>query len=137
LYDLVADPYELTSRHADPSLAGVKAELARRLALLRGCRGAACRAGARVALALSYRSGRSRCTRSTVRVAVRGPDAAKAVRAEFRLAGRRFRVDARRPFTASVAGRRLATRRTTLLRVALMFADGREQTLDRGLRSCR
>ena len=137
LYDLVADPYELTSRHADPSLAGLKAELARRLALLRGCRGAACRAGARVALSLRYRGGPARCARSTVRAAVRGLDAGKAVRAEFRLAGKRLRVDSRRPFTASAARRRLPTRRATLLRVALTFADGREQTLDHRLRACR
>jgi N-acetylglucosamine-6-sulfatase len=136
LYDLANDPYELTSRHADPALAAIKAELARRLALLRTCRGAACRAGARVGLALRYRAGRRGCVRSTVGVAVRGGDAGKAARAEFRLAGRRLRVDLRRPFTASVARSRLAARRTRLLRVALRFADGREQTLDRALRAC-
>jgi len=135
LYDLARDPYELTSRHADPALAGIKAELARRLAKLRTCRGAACRAGARVALTARYRAGRARCVRSNVRVGLRGADVTRVTRAEFRLAGRRLRVDARRPFTATVAKGRLA-RRGRLLRVALTFADGREQTLDRSLRRC-
>jgi len=135
LYDLARDPYELTSRHADPALAGIKAELARRLAKLRTCRGAACRVGARVALTARYRAGRARCVRSNVRVGLRGADVTRVTRAEFRLAGRRLRVDARRPFTATVAKGRLA-RRGGLLRVALTFADGREQTLDRSLRRC-
>ena len=44
LYDLVADPDELTSRHLDPTYAAVEADLARRLAALRSCSGASCRA---------------------------------------------------------------------------------------------
>jgi N-acetylglucosamine-6-sulfatase len=43
LYDLTRDPYQLTSRHADPAYAGVKADLALRLAHLRACSGATCR----------------------------------------------------------------------------------------------
>jgi arylsulfatase A-like enzyme len=43
LYDLRADPWELTSRHADPRYAQVKAALARALARLRDCAGARCR----------------------------------------------------------------------------------------------
>ena len=45
LYDLVRDPNQLDSRHADPAYAGVGAELAARLAVLRSCAGAACRRG--------------------------------------------------------------------------------------------
>jgi N-acetylglucosamine-6-sulfatase len=43
LYDLVRDPWQLRSRHADPALAPVRARLAERLAALRSCAGASCR----------------------------------------------------------------------------------------------
>lgn len=43
LYDLETDPLQLRSRHDDPALADVEAELASRLAGLRKCAGAGCR----------------------------------------------------------------------------------------------
>jgi N-acetylglucosamine-6-sulfatase len=43
LYDLVRDPYELRSRHANPAYATVREDLAERLAHLRTCSGLACR----------------------------------------------------------------------------------------------
>jgi N-acetylglucosamine-6-sulfatase len=43
LYDMAADPHQLRSLHAAPDLAGVRAELAGRLAALRRCSGPACR----------------------------------------------------------------------------------------------
>lgn len=43
LYDLQADPQQLDSRHAAPELAGVREELAARLAGLRECSGEGCR----------------------------------------------------------------------------------------------
>jgi N-acetylglucosamine-6-sulfatase len=43
LYDLVRDPYELTSLHADSALAPVRETLAQKLATLRSCRGPTCR----------------------------------------------------------------------------------------------
>jgi arylsulfatase A-like enzyme len=45
LYDLQADPYQLTSRHADPALASTRSTLASQLAALRTCRGSACSRG--------------------------------------------------------------------------------------------
>jgi hypothetical protein len=42
LYDLVTDPYEISSRHADPAYASVRTDLATRLARMRTCRGATC-----------------------------------------------------------------------------------------------
>jgi N-acetylglucosamine-6-sulfatase len=42
LYDLDDDPLQLRSRHGDPDLAAVRAELARRLAGLRKCTGTTC-----------------------------------------------------------------------------------------------
>jgi arylsulfatase A-like enzyme len=44
LYDLVTDPFELQSRHADPAFAGIKGSLAALLARLQACSGASCRA---------------------------------------------------------------------------------------------
>lgn len=43
LYDLDDDPLQLRSRHGDPNLAAVRAELSRRLAGLRKCAGVSCR----------------------------------------------------------------------------------------------
>jgi N-acetylglucosamine-6-sulfatase len=43
LYNLLEDPYELKSRDGDPSLAGMKDELAARLAQLKACAGPSCR----------------------------------------------------------------------------------------------
>jgi N-acetylglucosamine-6-sulfatase len=45
LYDLVADPYELTSLHREPAHAALVAELSLRLERLKRCAGAACRRG--------------------------------------------------------------------------------------------
>lgn len=42
LYDLQNDPYEMRSLHADPGYAGVRQDLARKLARLRKCSGAGC-----------------------------------------------------------------------------------------------
>jgi arylsulfatase A-like enzyme len=42
LYDLVHDPFQLQSVHDDPRYANVRAELHRRLELLKVCKGAAC-----------------------------------------------------------------------------------------------
>jgi len=43
LYDMEDDPLQLESLHGDPSLAGVRTELSRRLAGLRKCAGVSCR----------------------------------------------------------------------------------------------
>ncbi|HWN44007.1 MAG TPA: sulfatase/phosphatase domain-containing protein, partial [Thermoanaerobaculia bacterium] len=43
LYDMEDDPLQLQSRHGDPALASVRAELSRRLAGLRKCAGPTCR----------------------------------------------------------------------------------------------
>jgi hypothetical protein len=43
LYDLLTDPQELTSLHANPAFAGVRQALATRLAALGHCAGRDCR----------------------------------------------------------------------------------------------
>jgi N-acetylglucosamine-6-sulfatase len=43
LYDLIRDPFQLESRHADPAYAALRDDLAERLAHLRACSGPSCR----------------------------------------------------------------------------------------------
>ena len=76
LYDLAGDPDELTNVAGVAELAPVRRALAARLALLRGCAGASCRA--RPALRLA--AVRRRCGFVT---AVRGDDADAIERVEF------------------------------------------------------
>jgi arylsulfatase A-like enzyme len=42
-YDMRKDPFQLRSRHLDPAYASIRRDLAKRLAWLRNCAGAACR----------------------------------------------------------------------------------------------
>ncbi len=51
LYDLAKDPDELNNLEADSGHAVLRAELARRLASLTGCKGSACRVGPQISLA--------------------------------------------------------------------------------------
>jgi N-acetylglucosamine-6-sulfatase len=46
LYDVKADPHQLTSRHADPALASTRTTLMGQLGSLRSCRGTGCSRGA-------------------------------------------------------------------------------------------
>jgi arylsulfatase A-like enzyme len=122
LYDLAADPHELQSRHAETALAGLRAELARRLAALRRCAATSCLVGPRVAI-------RSRCVRNRVAVSLVGADVGWVRRADFLVRGRRVATDDNVPFARSLAPR-------TLLRVRTSFADGRLVTQDRRLPAC-
>ena len=82
LYDLVADPNELASRHADSGASEIRTELARRLASLRRCSGASCRVGPRLALRVT-------CSRRTMRARVLGADTTRILRTDFRFGSRR------------------------------------------------
>ena len=124
LYDLAVDPHELQSRHADPALAALRAELARRLAALRRCAGTACNLGPRAAP-------RVRCSGRRVAVSLVGADVGWARRVDFLVRGRRVASDTRAPFA-----RTFALRARTVLRVRSSFADGRVVTQDRRLRAC-
>ena len=124
LYDLAADPNELQSRHADPALAALRAELARRLAALRRCAGAACNLGPRAAP-------RVRCSGRRASVSLVGADVGWARRVDFLVRGRRVASDTRAPFA-----RTFALRARTIVRVRSSFADGRVVTQDRRLPRC-
>jgi arylsulfatase A-like enzyme len=123
LYDLARDPHELSSRHADPALAPLRRELARRLALLRACSGSACRAGPRLTLAATCASG--------LAARLTGPDARWVERATF-TAGTSRAVDRRAPFAAALGSARPAT---VIAHVSLV--DGRRVTLEERATGCR
>jgi arylsulfatase A-like enzyme len=123
LYDLARDPDELESQHANAAYATIRAELARRLIALRNCRGAACRAGPRLALT-------TRCARARHRAAVSGADLRWTRQVDFSVNGRVVFRDGRRPFAARLSGQ------SGLVRARAMLADGRVVTLDRVARAC-
>jgi N-acetylglucosamine-6-sulfatase len=123
LYDLARDPDELQSLHADPRLAAVRAELARRLAAMRSCRGVSCRIGPRLLV-------RASCAKSKRRVSLVGSDTRWTLGVQFLLRGRLVARDSRRPFLRTISGGRGA------LRVRAFLSDGRVVTYDRTVRAC-
>jgi N-acetylglucosamine-6-sulfatase len=142
LYDLERDPDELTSLHADPALAGLRAAMAGRLRALRSCAGRGCRAKPKVHLAPRRRQCR-------FAAAVRGPDAARIERVDLfvrrrphageisRVASfRRLSRDARSPFRRIVRAAGVLPGRRLLLRARVSLDDGRVVTLDRRARAC-
>ena len=105
LYNLQADPHQLTSQHANPAFERSRTELASRLMVLRGCSGATCRQAPELRLFASYRRGARGCARSNVRLAVGGGSARRISQVHFYVRGRLVRRDARRPFTALIPRR--------------------------------
>jgi N-acetylglucosamine-6-sulfatase len=93
LYDLVHDPYELQSRHADPHYAAMRTALAGRLHALVPCKGASCRNAPRVTLK----------ARGCAKVSVTGSD---ILQVAFQVNGKSVIVDTRRPFRVSLARKR-------------------------------
>jgi N-acetylglucosamine-6-sulfatase len=135
LYDLVRDPDQLTSLHADPAHQTLRTALAGRLAQLRSCAGAACRAAPQLRTALGYQYRRSQCGRSRVRAIVDGPDSGSVQRVEFFLRGVRVARDRSAPFRVVFAARRFRSAR--VLRARAVLNDGRVMTIDRAVRRCR
>jgi N-acetylglucosamine-6-sulfatase len=136
LYDLVRDPAQLTSLHADPAHQGLRTVLAERLARLRTCAGDACRAGPRLGLAVAHNySKRSRCARSRVRAIVDGLDAAAVQQVDYLARGKRIARDRKAPFRVVFAARRFKSARA--LRILAVLNDGRSVTFDRAVRRCR
>jgi hypothetical protein len=123
LYDLRTDPNELQSRQDDPALATLRSELARRLAVLRTCKGAACRQGPRLAL-------RTSCGARFATLRVSGADGRWVSVTRFYVNGRRVATDTKAPFSARTA------RRSTVARAHVQTSDGRGVTLATRVR-CR
>ncbi|MGH3080213.1 MAG: sulfatase family protein [Gaiellaceae bacterium] len=135
LYDLVTDPHQLTSLHADARYPALKTELARRLTTLRTCAGDACRKGPDLRLRVRYRRGGGGCVRSNVRLRVGGSAASRITAVVFYRGTRVIKRDARGPYTATVRRSRLG-RRPTLVRAHVTLNDSRDASLDRALRRC-
>jgi N-acetylglucosamine-6-sulfatase len=135
LYDLVRDPEQLTSLHADPAHEALRTALSARLARLRTCAGPVCREAPRLAAALGYQYRRSRCARSRVRAIVDGVDAGSVQQVEFFVQGVRVARDRVAPFRVVFAARRFRSARA--LRMRALLNDGRIVTLDRAVRRCR
>jgi hypothetical protein len=136
LYDLVADPHQLQSLHADPRFAALKNDLGARLARLRTCAGDACRRGPDLSLRLRYRSGGAKCARTNVKVRVDGSSASRISNVTFYRGSRVVKRDARAPYTAVVSRRRLGVRTPTRILALATLRDGRTVSLDRALRRC-
>jgi N-acetylglucosamine-6-sulfatase len=136
LYDLVTDPHQLTSLHADARYAALRTELTRRLTALRTCAGDACRKGPDLRFGVAYRRGRGGCVRSNVRLRVGGSAASRISSVVFYRGTRAIKSDRRAPYTATVRRSRIA-RRATLVRAVVTLNDARSASLDRALRRCR
>jgi N-acetylglucosamine-6-sulfatase len=135
LYDLVADPNQLTSLHADPRHAALKADLAARLQRLRTCAGDACRRGPDVQLRVRYRSGGGKCARSNVRIRVTGSAASRISSVTFYRGTTAVKRDSRAPYNTVVRRKRLGLQ-PTLVRAVVTLKDSRSASLDRSLRRC-
>jgi N-acetylglucosamine-6-sulfatase len=136
LYDLVTDPNQLTSLHADARHAALKNDLGSRLTRLRTCSGDVCRRGPDLRLALRYRRGSGGCVRSAVRLRVTGSAAARISTVTFYRNGRAVRRDLRAPYGAVIPRTRIGPS-PTLLRAVAVLKDARSTSLDRSLRRCR
>jgi N-acetylglucosamine-6-sulfatase len=137
LYNLARDRDELTSLHNDLRYDRVEADLARRLARLRGCAGPVCRQGAQLALRSRSQRGRGprSCRRSRVLVRVGGPSARRISHTAFYLDGNLLKRDRRAPFTV-VVPKRLARPDGSLLEALVTLTDSRRQTLPRRIAGC-
>jgi N-acetylglucosamine-6-sulfatase len=136
LYDLVRDPDQLTSLHGDPASQNLRLRLAARLARLRSCVGAACRAVPQLSVAVAHNFARGqRCARSRVRAEVRGRDAEWVGFVDFYIRGRRVARDRAAPFRVVLAARRFRVARA--LRIRAVLNDGTVVTLDRAIRRCK
>jgi N-acetylglucosamine-6-sulfatase len=136
LYDLMRDPYQLTSLHADPAHQRVRTRLAARLARLRSCAGAICRSSPSLRVSVAHRyARRSRCAGSRVRALVSGADAASVDYVDFFIRGRRVARDRAAPYRVVFAARRFRAAR--LLRVRAVLEDGRMLTLQHRVRRCK
>jgi hypothetical protein len=140
LFDLAADPYELDNRHGDPALATSEAALATRLAGLRNCAGASCRARPSLKLKLPRPVHRRRpdCRRPAGFVAkVRGEGVRSVAFVSFGVGSKLSGRDSGAPLRDRIEPRLLRRRRKPEVRAVAEMVDGRELSLQRRVRICR
>ena len=139
LYDLAADPYELTNLHGDPDYGEAEAALTARLAALRNCAGRSCRTKPAIKSRLprTIRRHGHRCTPAGGFVyGVRNKAQSRLIRVEFRVAGRAAGADATAPFEQRIRGRLLRRERRPEVEAEAELVDGRVLTLHRRVRIC-
>ncbi len=132
LYDLFADPFELSSRHNDPALAAVRTRLDALLAQLTACGGRGCGAKPALKLRLDYETGGG-CIASGVKVTLVGNDAGPADLARFFVNGRKAGKDGGRPFARKIGASRLSSRRKNRIEVLATVLDGRQATIKQSI----
>lgn len=130
LYDVLRDPYELSSVHERRAYERVRGDLARRLARLRDCAGKICRQGPALSASVRVQGG---CPGALVTIQLRGDDAAAVLRVDFVVGARRVAGDRRAPFRVVLR----LPKRPSPLRLHAFLYDGREVTKDRMLPACR
>ena len=133
LYDLVRDPDQLQSLHADPAYAGLQAELARRLALLRDCKGAGCTLPPAAVFTVRSPVGTNGCLRGPFALRVRAERS--VTQATFTIGGKAVGTDSRTPFRAVIPRNRL-TSGTIRLRARISAIGDRLVTRDLMARIC-
>jgi arylsulfatase A-like enzyme len=139
LYDLDADPYELTNLAGDPAYAEAQAALASRLATLRTCSGAGCRAkpGLELVLPRPVRENGRTCRPARGFVAkVRGGGAKSVAEVTFRVGAKLDGRDRGKPLKERLKPGRLRAKRKPEIRAVAEFVDGREFSLQKRVRIC-
>jgi arylsulfatase A-like enzyme len=126
LYDLASDPFELGSRHNDPSLARVRAELDSLLGRLTSCAGRSCAVRPALKLRLRYR-GRG-CVGSVISARLAGADAGDVEVARFFAGGRKAGKDGRGRIELRIGRGRLSEAKN-LIGTSATLLDGRVLSL--------
>jgi N-acetylglucosamine-6-sulfatase len=128
LYDLLSDPFELQSRHNDPSLAEVEADLDALLARLTSCAGKSCRVRPGLKLRLSHRGGG--CVAGGIKGELAGSDEDDVIEARFFANGHKAGSDGRAPFERKIGAKQLGGSKNRISALATLL-DGREVTVKR------
>jgi arylsulfatase A-like enzyme len=127
LYDLAVDPYQLQSRHADPSLAAVKSDLERLLGASANCAGKGCVVRPNLRLKLSFDNGGG-CVADGIRVKLAGSDAGEVLSARFFAGSRKAGKDGGAPFKGKIGAAQLVRKKNRISANATL-ADGRVATV--------
>jgi len=140
LYDLLADPFQLTNQAANAAFDAVEASLVERLASLRGCAGDSCRKKPDLQLKLprSRRAhGRSCREPKEFLARIRGAGTPGLVRVSFSVGANRAGHDAAAPFKKKIRPRLLRSKRRPEVRALTELVDGRLLTVRKRTRICR
>ena len=139
LYDLAADPFQLTNQIANPAYDAAEAALASRLAGLRVCRGETCRRKPSLKLKLprSVRENGRSCREPRDFIArVRGQGAASLLEVRFAVGSERAGKDRTGPFKKEIRPRLLRKKRKPTIRVETELVDGRLFDIQKRIRIC-